>query len=299
MEKRRTYLISGLIFILLAFGIVLYPIATYFFGIYLGSNHDIHKPGAYFTYAGALLTEQYVYHFEVLENGSYNFTAILYKGLKLPGYGYSQDRSPPKDWRWPFFGSKPSTVTKVCEVHRVLPENDSLVQFLFPEKTVYVLNESREIVPLVGLDEDGGYVNWYFLPRYLGFPRLYAPKGLERFNRTLAIKLNSSEYFPVVRYLKGENGYYAIAVHPKLPEVLDRLGLRRFFNESCLTRDLDRYSSPGGFPQVMLVRTNVQPFSQDWGEAFKYSFTHYAAPVDYVLLLAGIILLILAGRANG
>ncbi|WP_048149539.1 hypothetical protein [Thermococcus sp. AM4] len=298
MRKKKLYLKAGLFFLAFSFLIVMYPIASYYFSIYLGSDHAVHKPGSSFTYAGNLITRNYVYHFEVLENGSYNFTAIMYRGLPLPGYGYSQRKSPPKDWRWPFFGPKNQSVIKVCEINRILPPNDSLVQLLFPaDDSVYIFNKTRRIVKLRGFSE-GGYINWYFLPHYLGFPQLYAPEGLERFNRTLALKFNTTEYFPVIRYLKGSDGYYSIGVVPSTPENLKLLQLQRFFNQSCIGVNLSMYLR-GGFPEMMLVKTNVQPVSQDWLRAIKWSATHYTAPVDYVFALAGIVLLILAGRVKG
>jgi len=52
MGRKRTYLKAGLIMLALAFLIIIYPVASYYFGIYLGSNHTIHKPGSSFTYAG-------------------------------------------------------------------------------------------------------------------------------------------------------------------------------------------------------------------------------------------------------
>ncbi|WP_297487776.1 hypothetical protein [Thermococcus sp.] len=295
-SKRKTYTLAGFVFLLLAFALVMYPIASYYLGIYLGSNHSIRKPGSSFTYVGALVSRTYVYHFEVLENGSYNFTAILYRGG--PGYGYSQSKSPPRDWRFPFFTNMTrDQVKEICEVNMILPRNDSLVRLFFPKDAVYLLNRSRPIVKLPPL-EDHGYINWYFLPKFLGFPRLYAPEGLERFNKTLAVKLNSSEYFPVVRYLKASDGYYIIAYNSHIPQTFEPLQLGRVFDH-CLNTWLLVKMYNGDFPPILLVNSNVQPLSQDWKQAIKYSAIQYTAPVDFVLILTGVILLILAGRARG
>ncbi|NJF24847.1 hypothetical protein [Thermococcus sp. Bubb.Bath] len=296
MNKRKVYTLTALIFILLATVIVAYPVVGYYFGQYRGSNHNPYKPGSSFTYVGELVTRTYVYHFEVLQNGSYNFTAILYRGT--PSYGYSSTKNPPKDWRWPFFTTRSNgEIRKICQVNMVLSRNDSLVRLFFPRENVYILNKTRPIVKLPPLG-DNGYINWYFLPHYVGFPRLYAPLGLERFNKSLAIKLNSSFYFPIVRYLKGDGGYYALGVRPRVPQTFELLQIGRVFG-NCINTTPLIWMYKGDFPNVLLVRTNVQPLSQDWVKAFKYSFTSYVAPVDYVLLLAGIVLLILAGRAKG
>ncbi len=300
MGRKRTYLRAGIFMLVLSFLIIMYPIASYYFGSYLGSNHSVHRPGSSFTYAGGLMTKNYVYHFEVLKNGSYNFTAILYGGRPLPGYGFGHHKRPPKDWRWPFSGKMNSSVVKICEVNRILPPNDSLVQFLFPTDQVYIFNKTRSIVRLPGPEEDVLVINWYFLPHYLGFPQLYAPKGLERLDRNLSLEFGTSLYFPVVKYLRGNDGYYALEVYPRVYETIELLQLDRFFNSSCLGTEIEMYGTkPGGFPPLMLVKTNVQPLSQDWLRAIKWSATRYTAPVDYVFALVGIVLLILAGRAKG
>jgi len=77
------------------------------------------------------------------------------------------------------------------------------------------------------------------------------------------------------------------------------LGLTRMFKrDKDIIEGMDVYTKNGLTFSIYLAKATVIPTSQDWAWAFKYSFRNYAAPVDYVLILIGLILLVLAGRAK-
>ncbi|MDV3103324.1 hypothetical protein [Thermococcus waiotapuensis] len=291
--KRKTYLIVALFFLVLTAVITLYPVISYA-AVYFSSPHKLSEANV--TYAGDIPGSGYVfvYHFETLENGSYNFTGILYF-VKSASWGlYSRD-SAPSNWRIPF--KKAEGLKKVDEVNLILSPNETLVEFFFPRESVYLLNETRPLVPIADYNESGT-PNWYFLPGYFGFPHLYAPRGLDAYNRSLAIELNDSAYFPAARYLRAEDGYYLFSAAVDTKTDIDKFEFDRFFPRYVNTSILKEfYQVVHG--TVTLQITNIQPLSQDWIRAIKHSYTDYNAPITYVFTLTSIILLILAGRAGG
>ncbi|WP_456365056.1 hypothetical protein [Thermococcus sp.] len=292
MDRRKAYLVSALVFLLLTALITVYPIVSYIV-FHHGLPHDLSK--ANITYLGDIPPGSYmfVYHFEALGNGSYNFTGILYS-VTSASWGLYSHGSQPSNWRVPF--RNVTGLRELAEVNRVLPPTDPLIKFFFPKDSVYLMNETRKIVPIKKPEEsDTG--NWYFLPGYLGFPRLYAPEGLDAYNRSLAVKLDDKGYFPVVRYLKASNRYYLFSAHTDLRLDIGYFEFDRFFPRYVNIETLkSMYPKVKGDVDIQI--TNVQPLSQDWLRAIKYSYTEYNAPVTYIFTLAAVILLILAGRAG-
>jgi len=292
--RRKTYLLVALTFLILTAVITLYPVVSYG-TLYSSSPHKLSEANV--TYLGDIPGSSYlfVYHFEALKNGSYNFTGILYFVAKSASWGLYSRGSAPPNWRTPF--KKVEGLKKIDEVSLVLPQSDPLVQFFFPRKSVYLLNTTRPLIPIADYHKSGT-PNWYFLPGYFGFPHLYAPKGLDEYNRSLAIELNDTAYFPVVRYLKAEDGYYIFSAAVSTKTDIDKFEFDRFFPQHVNTSILKKFY-PRGRGEVTLEITNIQPLSQDWIMAIEHSYTKYNAPITYIFTLISIILLILAGRAKG
>ncbi len=306
MSRRRVYLVAGFVFILVSLLMAVYPLGEYYFGRYVGSAHDVSTGN--FTYVFELpvsaerfgWTELYtiVYHFQGLGNGKFNFTDIIYRGGAGFGIGPHYVKVN-KNWRKPFIVNPKLPVAKVAEVHAVLNSTDPLIKFLFPKNSVYLHGKNREMTPY-------GLV---FFPMFYGFGRLYVPEGFGDSSRIYVLRKYKLEH-PVL-YFKGSHRYYAfqviLAAEPDL-RYIDYLELQKFVGNplhiNITKRTIIPYAYkgmgmiiPGGV--MLLVQASVQPKVQDWAWAFKYSFTNYAAPVDYVLILIGLILLVLAGRARG
>ncbi len=202
--------------------------------------------------------------------------------------------------------SKPGTIKGrlklLSKVKLVLNENDPLMRTLFPSSvvTVSALNRtktSRLSGREIPFSSD-------FSPSSVGFPFIYSPSLPEPLSKYVGVSYyrGGDRYFarvlrvigprfpaPNTSVIDGLPTHVPIGVNPKqldLPRLLPRLDWNFAERNYAVITDIG------------LFKTSVQPVHQDWTGALKYSFTQYSAPVDYVLVLMGIILLIFAGRSS-
>ena len=322
MGRRRTYLTSGVILIILGITIAAYPILEYYFTDYLRSPHSVLTKGSNFVYAGTLLvpngsTLLIFYNITYEGNGEFKVNVSSYSipnklgvNLKIqsfPSLTYNGDKIVTLTYNGK--GIKLSSLKKKTMLI-VVNKTDPLIDTLFPEENVSVVSggKSREfnlVIRKLPFSSD-------FSPLTVGFPWVY----------TVNLSRQLWRYLQPVNYYRGSDRYFArnlevVGAYFKasLQEVpanatleLDGLpvGTPIGINASNvdlpkLFPDLNWSYMNHEYPSIIdlsLVYTNIQPAYQDWWGEFKYSFVQYSAPVDYILILLGIVFLILAGRAG-
>jgi len=306
MGRNKTYTVSGLILILLGVAITSYPVIGYYTSTYLKSPHAVLKLGSNFVYAGYFpsgsLNLLLVYNITYVGNNKFRVKFDLYNvtGQNSATITYFTSLSNP--------GKITGNPKLISEKTLILNEDDPLIKTIFPKDsvTVYALNYSKTsklTIRKIPFSSD-------FSPYSIGFPYIYAPdlpeplskyvdevtyyRATDRyFARTLrVIGPNVSLQYPSV--VDGMPTHVPIGVTPK------QLDLQKLIPKKLVSNVYWSYIE-GSYPTITLLgllRTNVQPAYQNWLGALKYSFTQYSAPVDYVLILMGIVLLILAGRSS-
>ncbi|NPA47569.1 MAG: hypothetical protein GXO14_02850 [Thermococci archaeon] len=325
-RKRKAYLISSLFFFFVAFIVISYPIANFYLTKYIGSSHKVSR--GEFVYVGwipAFYSGQflYVYRFRGLGNGKFDLNATLYRYVpfvtpRKTTFVTKFHPGPPATAKngIPYSYYKHGKVTRVYSAHLVLNSSDPIIRLFFPKVSDPYIRMTVELFKLNGTNAlDSGVImpnktfrivtpsyefdfkdRW--LPQFLGFPRVYMP------NFTLNEFPKMTASFSPIDYFKGSDRYFvrSVLLSPELVAGIPpyEIGFARVFNFSDVNKIMYGFDAYGqmSFPMT-LVRTNITPVSQDWAWAFKYSFRNYAAPVDYVLILIGLILLVLAGRAKG
>ncbi|GAB6102318.1 hypothetical protein JCM16138_15410 [Thermococcus atlanticus] len=304
MGRKKTYTVSGIILILLGIAIASYPVLGYYFSTYAQSPHAVLKPGNNFVYGGYLhdghrSTLLLIYNVTYVGNGKFrvtfsisntsnsNVTIFYFQSLENSGK---------------IIGNPKLILDKTL----ILNESDPLIKTLFPKDsvTVYALNYSRTsklTIRTTPFSSD-------FSPNSIGFPYIYGPDlpgPLVKYADKVAYYRATDSYFARTLEVIGPNAplrYPSIVdgmpTHVPIGVTPEQLDLPELIPEKLISKAGWNYIE-SSYPTVMLLgllRTNVQPAYQDWIGALKYSFIQYSAPVDYILILMGIVLLILAGR---
>ncbi|WP_297462310.1 hypothetical protein [Thermococcus sp.] len=306
MEKRKTYTVSGLILILLGVIIASYPVIGYCASTYINSPHAVLKPGSNFVYAGYFLTGDFnlllVYNVTYVENNKFQVKFDLYNVTDQNHVTiiYFTSLNNP--------GKITGNPQHISEKTVNLSVNDPLIKTLFPESniTIHVLNYSKTsklTIRKIPFSFD-------FSPYSLGFPYIYAPdlpEPLAKYGDEIAYYRTEDRYFARTLRVVGSNvslQYHSIVdgmpTHVPIGVTPEQLDLQKLIPAEIVSNTTWRYIE-SSYPTIMilgLLRTNVQPTHQNWLGGLEYSFTQYSAPVDYVLILMGIVLLILGGRAG-
>ncbi len=322
MGRRRTYLISGAILILLGITIAAYPILDYYFTDYLRSPHSVLTKGSNFVYAGTLLVPNgsillVFYNITYAGNGkfrvnvsSYSIPNKLGMNLKIqdfPSLTYNEDKIVTLTYNGT--GVKLSSLKKKTMLI-VVNKTDPLIETFFPEGSVSVVSygKSREfnlVVRKLPFSSD-------FSPSTVGFPWVYTvnlPRALWKYLLPVNYYRGNDRY--LARNLEVVGAYFKAStqeVPANATLELDGLPVGSFIGINASNVDLPTFFPDLNwsymnceYPSIIglsLVYTNIQPAYQDWWGEFKYSFVQYSAPVDYILILLGIVFLILAGRAG-
>ncbi|WP_297090695.1 hypothetical protein [Thermococcus sp.] len=306
MKRRKTYTVSGFILILLGVVIASYPVIGYCASAYLKSPHAVLKPGSNFVYAGYFPTGDsnllLVYNVTYVGNNKFQVKFDLYNvtGQNHTTIIYFTSINNP--------GKITGNPKRISEKTVILSANDPLIKTLFPESniTIHALNYSKTsklAIRKIPFSFD-------FSPYSLGFPYIYAPdlpESLAKYSDEVAYYRAEDRYFARTLIVVGPNvslQYNSIVdgmpTHVPIGVIPEQIDLQKLVPDNIVSNTTWRYIE-SSYPTITLLgllRTNVQPTHQNWLGGVKYSFTQYSGPVDYVLILMGIVLLILAGRAG-
>ena len=306
MGKKHVYTVAGVILLALGLAVAAYPTASYYFGSYTKSQHSVFKKGSTFEYAGTLVTPKYgllvyVYNLTYMGSDRFKVNASLYSSKNATVFFIASSK------RNRIVGAEKLLTTE----SRVLGRTDPLIQTLFPKGSISVSsgNTSRQLKLAVRRLP----FSFDFAPWSVGFPRIY----------TVNLPRQLWSYLRPVNYYRGNDRYFA----RNLEVVMTETKVKGQYNipPNSMRKvgglivgypigiNLTQTDLPVFFPDInwsfinanfpvithlILVYTNIQPAYQDWWGEFKYSFVQYSAPVDYILILLGIVFLILAGRAG-
>ena len=306
MGKKYIYTVTGVILLVLGLAVAAYPLTGYYFGSYTKSQHSVFKKGSTFEYAGTLITPKhgllvYVYNLTYMGNGRFKVNASLYSSKNATVFYIASSK------KNRIIGAKKLLTTE----SRVLGRTDPLIQTLFPGGSISISsgNTSRQlklVVRRLPFSSD-------FAPWSVGFPLIYTVN----LSKPLRVHLHGLDYY------RADDGYFArdlgvvttetkvkgqYSIPPNSTREIGGLIVGYPIGINLTQTDLPVFFHGinwsfinANFPVIthlILVYTNVQPSYQDWWGELKYSFTQYTAPVDYVLILMGIVLLILAGRSG-
>jgi len=272
--------------------LALYPVLSYYLTAYLSNSHEVLKPGSNFVYAGSIGTSDGILvateNITYIGNGRFKVVLTKYLSRENVIINYITGiRNPGK-----IHGQLKEISTKTV----VLTENDPLIKTLFPEDSINVsaLNWTKSTslsIRQIPFSSD-------FSPASIGFPFIYAPNLPPNLSKSVDVS-----------YYRGRDRYFARVLTVISPQfrisnvtVEDGLPVNVPIGVTPAQVDLPEFL-PGmvDYSNIVvthlgLLSTNVQPAYQDWVGGIEYSFTQYTAPVDYALILMGIVLLILAGR---
>ncbi|WP_456395111.1 hypothetical protein [Thermococcus sp.] len=305
MGRKKTYTVSGIILILLGIAIASYPVVEYYVSTYAQSPHAVLKPGNNFVYGGYLhdghrSTLLLIYNVTYVGNGKFRVTFSISNTSNSNVtifYFQSLENS----------GKIIGNPKLISEKMLILNEDDPLIKTLFPRDSisVYALNHSKTTeltVRTIPFSSD-------FSPNSIGFPYIYVPdlpKPLVKYADKVAYYRATDSYFSRTLEVIGPNSplqYPSIVegmpTHVPIGVTPEQLDLPKLVPEKLVSKAGWNYIE-SSYPTITflgLIKTNVQPAYQDWLGALKYSFTQYSAPVDYILILMGVVLLILAGRS--
>ena len=303
MGRKKIYTVSGVILILLGIAIASYPELGYYFSTYVKSPHAVLKSGNNFVYAGYITGDNLrllvVYNITYVGNNRFRVRFDLYNitGRDVTIFYFQSLENSGK-----IIGNLKLILDKTV----ILNESDPLIKTLFPKDsvTVYALNHSKTTkltVRTIPFSSD-------FSPNSIGFPYIYGPDlpgPLVNYADKVAYYRATDGYFARTLEVIGPNAplrYPSVVggmpTHVPIGVTPEQLDLPELIPQKLISKAGWDYIE-SSYPTVMilgLLRSNVQPAYQDWLGALKYSFTQYSAPVDYILILMGIVLLILAGR---
>ncbi|WP_297510872.1 hypothetical protein [Thermococcus sp.] len=302
MGANRIYNTIAIILIFMGVLLAVYPVVGYYSLIHIKSPHIVLKPGNRFAYAGyyPFFNLVMIYNMTYMGNGKFevNFTLYDQSGNESVIYPlYSTHRS----------GQIIGNLSPIFRKTLILPTNDSLIRTLFPQGqvTVHALNYSKT----VKLTERKYPFSFDFSPNSVGFPVIYVPDlqgNLSKKVDLIAYYRSDDRYFARTLVVIGRNAHLrypsmisGLPTHVPIGVTPEQLDMPKFIPAELVPNE--SWSYVERFPTITvlsLLKTNVRPSSQNWLGAFEASFTQFSAPLDYVFILAGIFLLILAGRSG-